>query len=70
MRKLIKYFTTETNETNRLTKFERWKRAVFQGVGEIIVVFFPFTVLAIILISYLKRWIATIKRSGLAMMIG
>ena len=55
MRKLIKYFTTETNETNRLTKFERWKRAVYQGVGEIIVVFIPFTILGVILISYLKR---------------
>ena len=55
MRKLIKYFTRETSETNKLTNFERWQKNLYLGVGEVIVVFIPFTILGAILINYLRR---------------
>lgn len=55
MRKLIKYFTRETNEIVRLTNFERLQKSLYLGVGEVIVVLIPFTILGVILISYFKR---------------
>lgn len=55
IKKTLDYFAKETAVTTVMTNFQRWKLALCQGVGEVIVFFIPFTVIGIILINYLKR---------------